>query len=259
MPLPRRLRFRERRNRLCVVIDRPSNSAATLAGALGVKRVRPSRLSVLNYGTVINWGNGNVPSTTARIINSPEAVRVASSKVSTFERIPEQYRPRYSRTPFVPSSGILLARADGRSSGEGITVVRQGETPPPADFYVEYVRKEKEYRVHVAFGRAIHVQQKRKRREREYDRDASLIRNHSNGWVFTEVNVEFPSDAIRDAVLQAAIACVSAVGLDFGAVDLILERGTNRVVFLEVNTRPGIESTRTTQAYAGAFSANVQR
>lgn len=243
--------------RLGVLIDRPSNSARALATSLGVKRVRPERASRLRYLTLVNWGVSTIPAVhpRTRLINPPEAVRNATDKMLAFSRIPAAYRPRASREPFIPDSGILLARRNFLSGGNGITVVRNGQQAPAADFYVEYVRKSHEYRVHVAFGRVIHVQQKRKRSGIDQTSDQQLIRNHDNGWVFTEQGIEYPSDPVRDALHTAAVECVAGLGLDIAACDMIICRSTNRVVFLESNTRPGLESTRAIAAYTSAINS----
>lgn len=69
--------------------------------------------------------------------------------------------------------------------------------------------------------------------------DASfLIRNHANGFVFCRDNIIEPSD-LRDVAIQA----VTALGLDFGAVDVIWNEHYNKCYALEVNTAPGLEGT----------------
>jgi hypothetical protein len=64
------------------------------------------------------------------------------------------------------------------------------------------------------------------------------IRSHGNGWNFCREGIEHP-----DAVVNAAIACVQALGLDFGAVDIGHERGTDRVCVYECNSAPGLEGS----------------
>jgi D-alanine-D-alanine ligase-like ATP-grasp enzyme len=84
-------------------------------------------------------------------------------------------------------------------------------------------------------GKAIDVQQKKKRREHEVD---YRVRNYENGWVFARAGVTPPA-----GVVEQALAAVSALGLDFGAVDIGYNEKFNRAVVYEVNTAPGVEGT----------------
>lgn len=97
-------------------------------------------------------------------------------------------------------------------------------------------------------GFVICVQQKRKESEAEQTADQKLIRNRSNGWVFTRNDIDpLPQDALTQAV-----NAVAALGLDFGAVDLVIGRDDELAYVLEVNTAPGLEGT-TVQDYANGF------
>jgi len=55
-----------------------------------------------------------------------------------------------------------------------------------------------------------------------------------------------------------ALAAVSALGLDFGAVDIIYNEHENQYYVLEVNTAPGLEGT-TVEKYAEAFAKEFSR
>jgi hypothetical protein len=82
----------------------------------------------------------------------------------------------------------------------------------------------------------LFVQEKRRERERERTADESLIRSHSNGWVFCREDVE-----ISPMLIATARGAVEALGLDFGAVDIIYNQHENQYYVLEVNTAPGLE------------------
>lgn len=245
---------------LSILTTGPSNSAKALAGELGVKRVRPERLNTLRPRTLINWGNAGVNPGRHRILNR----NVDSNKINAFRKleaagivanIPD-FTTDINRAKEWAKKDIILARSTATGSGGvGITVVRPGENVPANQaFYVKYIKKQAEYRIHVVAGRAIFTQQKRKKNGVQQDENQALIRNHDNGWVFAENDVTFPTEAIKRLAEQLAINSVRACGLDFGAVDLIVGKDNN-VYFLEVNTRPGIESTRLLQAYGNAFKA----
>lgn len=239
---------------------RPSSGAQTVARELGTTAKISRRSPVLRqYRHVINWGNSSpLVAPQAVIFNPPAAVALASHKLHTFQRLAEAgvRIPEFFTEPPTPTkkSDIFLARTIlNGSSGEGITVVRNGEAMPRAPLYVKYVRKEVEYRVHVAFGEVIFVQQKKRKSENEQTADEKLIRNHDNGWVFCPVE----TGSVVPDVLTAAIGSCAALGLHFGAVDCIIGRTDELPYVLEINTAPGIKSPGLTAAYRTAFQKAI--
>jgi len=94
-------------------------------------------------------------------------------------------------------------------------------------------------------GKVIDVAQK-KRKVGHENRD-NQIRNHANGWVFAQ-----PTAAVPDDVLSEAIKAVEYLGLDFGAVDIIVGRDDGKPYVLEVNTSPGLQGETTLKFYAEA-------
>jgi hypothetical protein len=114
-------------------------------------------------------------------------------------------------------------------------------------FYTKYIPKVAEYRVHVAFGRIIKASQKRCRDIDLYD---PIVWNHGTGH-------HFITNPALDARLHLATGAVEALGLHFGAVDMIKGEDDSFYV-LEVNTAPGlIETTR--GAYVEAFRNEISR
>lgn len=78
--------------------------------------------------------------------------------------------------------------------------------------------------------------------------DGVTIRSRRNGWIIRHDT----SAAINDAARRVAKAAVAAVGYDLGAVDM-LDKGGDRYVVLEVNSRPAIRDPYTLTAYADAI------
>ena len=107
--------------------------------------------------------------------------------------------------------------------------------------------KQQEYRVHVfrELG-VIDVQQKRRDTSVPEEERNSYIRNHDAGWVFCRENVQPPQ-----AVLNASVDAVLALGLDFGAVDIGFHNNIGPCIY-EINTAPGLEG-QTLVNYAQAF------
>lgn len=138
---------------------------------------------------------------------------------------------------------IIIARTTTTGSGgQGIVIVREGDKLPDAPLYTKYIRKDAEYRLHVAGDKVLLIQQKRKETEVAQTDDQKLIRNRDNGWIFAVNNVTFRSEEQKNECIASAVAAVRGCGLDFGAVDLVTERATGKAFVLEINTAPGIES-----------------
>jgi D-alanine-D-alanine ligase-like ATP-grasp enzyme len=113
--------------------------------------------------------------------------------------------------------------------------------------------------VHVLGGVAAVVQQKRRRNNVELTPDQRLIRNLANGWIFAVDKVVFASPAIEQDVKQQAIAAVACLGLDFGAVDVIVDKDATKAYVLEVNTAPGLSSPTVLAAYIAYFRGEHDR
>ena len=146
-------------------------------------------------------------------------------------------------------NGMVVARTLLRAnSGRGIVLVERGsETIPTAPLYVKYIKKKKEFRVHVFKGSVLFLQEKKKRKGELNERVNWQIRNHSNGFIFAHNDVEIGKEGLDKAVL----AC-NTLGLDFGAVDVIWNERDNKYYVLEVNTAPGITG-ETLNIYSNKF------
>lgn len=241
-----------------------SRSATFLAEALEGKRIRLNGNYSPRFGhVIINWGNPRRPgwmwpadaTGPALVLNHPDKIANANNKLTALQlmrgagvQVPEFTTVRQNAVDNWMANGIaFLVRTHLRASqGRGIYYIPAG-TDALEDLdgplYVKYIKKTDEYRVHVVNDNVIDVQRKMKRQGVEANYQ---IRNHSNGWVFGREGVQPPP-----AVIAQAKAAVSALGLQFGAVDIIWNRHGGAYV-LEVNTAPGLEGT-TVQSYRRAF------
>jgi glutathione synthase/RimK-type ligase-like ATP-grasp enzyme len=135
------------------------------------------------------------------------------------------------------------------SGGEGIHIARKPTELVNCHLYVEGIPKAEEYRIHVLHNKVVDVQEKRAKNGASKDEGWNAeIRNHQYGWVFVREGVNPPK-----AALQEAIKAVAALGLDFGAVDLAIDKRDKKPKVFEVNTSPGLEGT-TLDNYANAFT-----
>jgi len=232
-----------------------SQGAKDLSELLECKRVRDAGRYTPKVGqTILNWGNRRTPSwlSTAstrrvRILNTPEAVNRASNKLTTLRVLDEAgiSTPEYTTDlteahAWLHDGERVIERHELRgSSGAGIRVVSLDDedtegTLQRAPLYTKYIPKSAEYRIHIFNGRMLdYVQKKRVASERRDDTYSPYIASMERGWVFTRTDVpESP------AAISLAQRAITALGLDFGAVDIIYSEG--RYYVLEVNTAPGL-------------------
>jgi glutathione synthase/RimK-type ligase-like ATP-grasp enzyme len=123
------------------------------------------------------------------------------------------------------------------SEGRGIVLATTVEELQQSPLYTQYFPKKHEYRVQVFNGKVIDIQEKRKKRGFEGERE-SKVRNLANGYVFCRDNVN-PPEGMADAALTA----VNCLGYTFGAVDVAYNVKRNEFKVLEVNALPGMEGT----------------
>ena len=207
--------------------------------------------------TIINWGSGDAPNwnmeDTRRVLNHPYYVRGASNKLTAFNMmqeagvsIPEFTEDWQVAQQWLEQEIKVVARHKLQGhSGDGIEIYSLPNTTRincNAPLYVKYIKKKFEYRVHVFNGVVIDVQQKRKRQEVPNEDVDYQVRNHANGWVYCRDNLHIPEDLYGNAT-----SAVAALGLDFGAVDIIYNEHQNKSYVLEVNTAPGLEGTTLTK------------
>lgn len=231
--------------------DRPSHSRLALQLAGGFRRANPNRMKVGDW--LINWGCSDLPIyPNVHHFQPPLAVRVAANKLRAFEAMEDN---NVSIVPFttdqeVVSEWLTKSTVVARTkltghSGEGIVIIDPETTNiPAAPLYTKYIHKAAEYRVHVVGQNVIDVQ----RKIRDPDREPATwkVRSHANGFIFARNNV-----SVADDVRDLCVAAVSALGLDFGAVDIVVDKAGKAYV-LEVNTAPGLEG-QTVNSYVEAF------
>lgn len=243
------------RPQVIILRSRVSDGARALKDALnraGVRTILTDKTQFKFPYTFVNW-NMNDARVNGRLLNAPAARGPAINKLTAFNRLKAAGFPNlpdyWTEPPTDEQRGksIVLERTTVTGqSGEGINVKRPGEALGRAAMYVRYVPKEIELRVHVLNGKAVAVQQKRKVEGREQTDNEKLIRNHDHGWVFAVNNV---SEQAAEAAKPVAVEACRILGLDFGAVDIIIPKKGGVPIFLEVNTSPGLESETVLNAY----------
>jgi len=217
-----------------------------------VSLCKPSRI-------VVNWGSSGIykGSLACRVLNNPIAVSMASDKLTTLNvfTIDNVPCPEYTtdkdmaRCWLDNGHKVMCRQLLTAHSGQGIVVAKQHEDLVDAPLYTKYIRKKKEFRVHVFNSKILDIQEKR--RSSAVDDHHPYIRNHSNGYVFCRGDIEEPYD-----LRGVAVSAVTALGLDFGAVDVVWSEGLDKCFALEVNTACGLEGS-TVHKYVQAIKEVV--
>ena len=199
---------------------------------------------------ILNWGNSS-PFTwddnqAGLVLNYPSNVKRAINKLLAFYSFKENNVSHVEFTEdkdiaqsWLKDGEVVCRKLLSSYEGKGIVVASTPEELVNAPLYTRYKKKKAEYRVHVFDGKVIDIQQKRKKKDVEIN---NQIRNTAGGWVFCRENLDPPTD-----LLSTSISAVAALGLDFGAVDIIYNQKENKCYVLEINTAPGIEGTTVTK------------
>ena len=240
-----------------------SASAKELALALSMKQIKRENSSFKGREDklVINWGAKVLPEEVEKcvVLNSAEAVSLATNKLSFFEHVHEKLSvPEFTTDSIVArvwveeGCTVVVRETLNGHSGEGICILEEEDDFDQYDhnqakLYVKYIPKKDEYRVHVVAGEAIDIRRKALQRGYVAERVNWKVRSHDNGFIFAKDGFEAPEQVTQQAVLACELC-----GLDFGAVDVIYNNFRDKAYVLEVNTAPGLEGS-TVDNYASAF------
>lgn len=214
---------------------------------------------------IVNYGSSSLPESiigSARILNHPQAISNASNKRTAMNILRENNIPivesttdREEAQQWMDNGSVVYARTQLQGhSGAGIVVcanenllsqladigssVETSTSLVNANLYTKGLTEQRrEFRIHVMNGVVTYVQQKRRRDGyREMEEYSNVVRNYHTGWIYATQNAD-----VIDSAKVAAVQSVSALGLDYGAVDVITRMDNCWV--LEVNTAPGMTGT----------------
>lgn len=240
-----------------------SASAITISNNINAKRIKlvNSKWKPKSTRIVINWGHAQAPNIDIgkHVLNWYWAVTNASNKWTALVKmeqagvsVPKNTGAKAEAESWFDKDKkcVVFCRTLLRSSGgKGIVIAKSKAELVDAPLYTLRIRKTDEYRVHVFKNEVIDVAQKRLRNGvKDQEGRNEYIRNLANGWIFAHENVNCP-----DNVKQEALKAVAALELDFGAVDVVVDK-EGKAYVLEVNTAPGLENQQTIQAYTNAFN-----
>lgn len=212
-------------------------------------KVRPQAGDIL-----VRWGSTrreDKDNAFTKVVNSASAILRNTNKLrslSLFQRAGLNVARFYTNKRDIQKFPVL-GRDKNHHGGLDIVMIQGNpilrlnnfSKIPNKDFYVEYIPSKVEYRVHVFDEKIIRVT---KKVFRGHDRDGKpitqkgTIKNDTYGWGHQNIEIdEFPREFRKDA-----IAAVKAIGLDFGAVDMLISAENGKPYILEVNSCPRLNS-----------------
>lgn len=145
---------------------------------------------------------------------------------------------RQQASEWIDGGFVVFARTLTRASeGRGIIVAETVDQLVDAPVYTKYMKKKREFRVHIFKDKFVQVVEKRKRSGWDADRD-TRIRNTANGYVFCR-NV----DNIPEGLEQLALRASKVTQSDFRGVDIGYNELKDQLFVIEVNSAPGIEGS----------------
>lgn len=253
---------------------RPTGRA--IAEALGIPHGTNPNDIPRGTDKVIRWGNAKTVPFAIEQVNPARAIMLAGDKLETLRTLQAagvaclEFRDRppeeLGRTIWFGrkrrgfgGKDIIAFSADGVWTPHHILdggLLRWDDERAvrkigACELFTRYVDNSREYRIHVVNGEVIRYQRKyRKEHHVVIDDNYVRVQNHSNGYVFRQ-----PQRALRPERYDTSIAAVEALGLNFGAVDMVIDdnvgpNGVSRI--LEVNTAASC-APKTLSAYVEAF------
>jgi hypothetical protein len=204
---------------------------------------------------VVRWGNRiSVDLTSSIVYNKAKAIEKATNKKLSREIFIQNNLncPKLINKQNITNEDFpIIARPLVHSKGKNFIVLKMYEMfkkhfdDNNANWYYSaFVDKKQEFRLHVAHGRILNYLEKPK------PADGNIAWNRAiNEDPF--VNVKW-SDYNKD-ICNLAIKAIQALGLDFGAVDIMLDKN-DKACLLEVNTAGTlISSEYSMERYAKYF------
>jgi hypothetical protein len=191
-------------------------------------RNHPERVGVVNWGLPYDGPDKALNANAGRLDKFQQAEKLAAFGGP----VPQAHRSSE------PSDYPMLGRCRSHSGGTDIRIAfgpedTQNCWDAGSQFFVPYIRSTKEYRVWIYRRRHLGTYEKWLAHPRKFK---GIGRNYDNGWAFRLV----PSVIIPREAVDLSARAVTALALDFGAVDVIQGIDGSFHV-LEVNTAPGVE------------------
>jgi glutathione synthase/RimK-type ligase-like ATP-grasp enzyme len=202
----------------------------------------------------------------SKILNPAEAIKQASDKIRTMRALRDAdirtvpWFEDWEQAKRACRDTIIFGRTRRGMQGRGIKIydplgIHNGRYPEQPrledEWYSLYQEPTREVRLHVVDGEIVRLQGKYLDFPEEQHRQP-FVRNFRTGYRFRA-----PRRDVHTSRKEMAIEAVRALGLTFGAVDMLLFGGGDPAMILEVNSAPAC-SPLTAESYAEALSRKLR-
>jgi glutathione synthase/RimK-type ligase-like ATP-grasp enzyme len=216
---------------------------------------------------LLRWGSRKQMPRARRVLNQASAIALASDKVAAIASMKSAgincvpCFTTWEQAVQASRGRIILGRTRHGHSGKGIVIYDPAsfyeglypEQPTePDEWYTIYHEPTREVRVHVVGDQVVRVQGKYLDFPEQAESNP-FMRNWATGYRFRT-----PRRDLRSRRKEIAIEAVRNLGLNFGAVDMLLFGTDRKAMVLEVNTAPSC-SPMTAAAYAEALTRVIER
>lgn len=225
-----------------------SVSSKLLAEALGGKRIKhlQSRFKPGPRKMLINWGASYIPEEYLKygVLNHPDACERATDKhqallaMDPMVTLPLFTTDRQEALQWLLEGPVVCRTQLKGYGGAGIHIAETEQEMVASPLYTKYIKKKSEWRVHIFCEEVLMVQRKVRDMDVPVEDVQWRVRNHANGFVFQQHGDKPPICVIKESA-----AAIKALGLDFGAVDVVYNSHHDEAYVLEVNTAPGLVGT----------------
>lgn len=192
--------------------------------------------------------------TSENCLNRLDAIQRASNKLGALQLfvdhgVPIPPRLQVGGYAAAESYRRIFRKNERHAGNDNPPIVEPNEVADLAvvntfDYCMECIDVAREFRVHVFREAALIYQEKL---PREGIQPHPYIRSSNRGWRLVTCANPFPDGSLAALAVQS----VAALGLDFGAVDVLLNQSGHFVV-VEVNTAPGLNDLKASR-YAEAM------
>lgn len=205
-----------------VIFDRLSATGLALQAVLSTRPLLTGE---------VNWSGRPLPQEAKLLLNA----NARSNKLAQLARLElcKVPVPYFTLSQPPPGAEGWLGRTIFHQQGRDLLTGLQGDKP---DFWVSWTPVSEEWRIHVfkrSGGKACVIRSAKKLPKGENFHP--WIRSHRLGWKLSYIG------GAPEGVKAAARSAITALALDFGAVDVGVTDFGEPVVF-EVNTCPGLDS-----------------
>jgi len=201
--------------------------------------LNPEEDILIRYGV---WKRPELDKEAKLVLNKSSAIRLNCTKAlahyimyNAGVKVPKIY--------FLPDKiehFPVLSRHKYHTKAKDIKFIYRAEDLKNRDwkafYFVEFIEGEIEYRVHILRDKCIRLS--RRLPMRSFPFVDPLIRSFSKGWKLRDKTGWTHLPEIEEEAIKQSILAVKVIGLDFGAVDVIIEKSTDTPYILEVNSAP---------------------